>query len=461
MHVAIIGAGAAGLALALTLHSRNIKCTIYESKDAPYRGLGALMLAPNALRILDGLGLYTQLRSRGFNFSKVEFRDEADTSNDVWQMGNREKYGYDALRITRPVFLDVLREAVQEKGIEVKYATMYSHVLEESSSGITFQLSDGTQHTADILVGADGVYSDVRKHFAPHVQPIYSGTLALIATIKHRFIDTAHPTRAPQTTFYYGRDNSILVLPQEHDGSQACLGTVRKYPEQSREDWVHLSYDKDKLYSLFTQNMSSWLPRVQEALSQIDKANIYIWPFQRLPDLESWTSLPHRRVVLVGDAAHSIPPTAGQGACQAIEDAYTLAMVISMVSRANLPPESYASSISTWQTARLERVQKARLFTKQLDNNRLPASEKAKLPEGTYWKEGEHPDLSWLYGAGLANSAARSVTRVEVKKDSPGRRGTVTRVRAATVDGTYGMEQQQSIQRLQRVGTDQIATGPC
>lgn len=465
MHVAIIGAGTAGLSIALTLQSRNIPCTIYESREAPFRGLGALMLAPNALRILDSLGLYTKLRSCGFNFSTVKFRDEADSITDTWQMGNQSRYGYDALRITRAAFLDVLRAALEERGIGVRYATRYSHVVSETADGVTFQLVDGTQIEADFLIGADGVYSEVRKGFAPDVQPLYSGTLALIATIQHRFTDSDHPTHSPQTTMYYGRSKqeTMLILPQEHDGSQASLGTLREYPQQSREDWVHLSYDKDKLYDLFKQDTEAWPTRVQEALSQVNKSDIYLWPFQSLPDLESWTSLPHRRVILVGDAAHSIPPTGGQGACQAIEDAYTLAMMISTITRANLPPESLARSIGGWQAARQERIQKARVFTKQIDNNRFPAEERAKLPAGTYWETGKHPDLRWLYGDGLANSAANGVSRVEIRKEATARRGTVTRIRAATVDGTYGILPQymQNMQR-ERSGTgESIVRGEC
>lgn len=410
------------------------------------------MLAPNALRIFDSLGLYTQLRSHGFNFSTVEFRDEHDNVNDTWQIGNQDKYGYDALRITRPVFLDILRTAIVERGIEIKYATKYSHVVEETAQKVTFQLVDGTQVTTDVLVGADGVHSEVRKNVAPNVSPIYSGTLALIATVKHRFTDQDHLQRSPQTTFYHSsqiNSRALLVLPQERDGTEACLGTQRKYPEQSREDWVHLSYEKDKLYDLFMQNSATWPDRVNDALSKVDKNDIYIWPFHALPDLDSWTSLPHRRTIILGDAAHSVPPTAGQGGGMAIEDAYTLAMLISTISRARLPPDSFVRSIASWQTARKERVQKARLFTKQLDNNRLPQSERAKLPSGTYWEAGQHPDLAWLYGAGLANSSAKGVTRVEVKKERTGSlmegdRHNVTRIRAATVDGAYGLDQRQN-----------------
>lgn len=105
--------------------------------------------------------------------------------------------------------------------------------MEESQKGVIFQLGEGTRIKADILVGADGVYSDVRKSIAPTLQPIYSGSLALLATIRRRLAneDTSATIKPPQTTFYYGQPNALLVLPQEHDGSQACLGTHRKYPE--------------------------------------------------------------------------------------------------------------------------------------------------------------------------------------------------------------------------------------
>lgn len=445
--------------MALTLHSRNIKCTVYESRKSPSTGHGALMLAPNALRLLDSLGIYGKLKGRGFSFSTVEFRDEHDSINDIWQMGNREKYGYEALRVSRTVFLDVLRDAITERNIEVKYAHEYSHVIQEDTEGVTFALKDGTEVRTTILVGADGIDSQVRKAVAPQVKPVYSGTLAIIAIINYRFSEptTSIMKKPPQNTFYYGKSSAMLVLPQENDGSLSCLGTMRKYPKPPESDWAQLSNDKDKLYDIFMQNTDHLPERAQEALRQVEKTNMHIWPFKALPDLASWTTLPHRRVIVVGDAAHSIIPTGGQGACQAIEDAFTLAMVISNIAKlSSLGPESYARSIATWQNARQERVQKAKTFTKQIDNNKIPASERASLCEpGTYWEAQQHPDLSWLYGAGLANSQAKGVTRVAVQKQptSPQR----TRIRASSGDQTFGT----GGETLVRGNTHDIMKGTC
>ncbi|KAJ7780892.1 hypothetical protein B0H16DRAFT_1496469 [Mycena metata] len=90
--VAIIGAGLSGLSLALALHQQSIPFTIYESRpDAPLNIDGAVMLSPNALRILDHLGVYDIMRTRGYNFTKLEYRDVASTSGPE-DMGVVEKH---------------------------------------------------------------------------------------------------------------------------------------------------------------------------------------------------------------------------------------------------------------------------------------------------------------------------------------------------------------------------------
>jgi 2-polyprenyl-6-methoxyphenol hydroxylase-like FAD-dependent oxidoreductase len=108
--VAIIGAGLSGLALALALHQQSISCTVYEGRpDAPLNIGGAIMLSPNALRILDHLGVYERIRPLGYNFTYLDYRDvETDKVTDVQEFGGKEKYGYDALRIYRTELIDTL-----------------------------------------------------------------------------------------------------------------------------------------------------------------------------------------------------------------------------------------------------------------------------------------------------------------------------------------------------------------
>lgn len=94
-NVVIIGAGLSGLTLALALHKQSIPCTIHEARSASLDIGGAIMLSPNALRILDTLGIYEKIRSRGFEFTDLYFY--TDKPLDFYEFGDREKYQYDAL----------------------------------------------------------------------------------------------------------------------------------------------------------------------------------------------------------------------------------------------------------------------------------------------------------------------------------------------------------------------------
>lgn len=89
--VAIIGAGLSGLALALSLHKQSIPCTVYEARSASLDIGGAIMLSPNALRILDAVGIYDRIRVHGFEFQNLYFRSSEDEARDSYEFGNRQK----------------------------------------------------------------------------------------------------------------------------------------------------------------------------------------------------------------------------------------------------------------------------------------------------------------------------------------------------------------------------------
>src|SRR2546429_8477950 len=106
---------------------------------------------------------------------------------------------------------------------------------------------------------------------------------------------------------------------------------------------------------------------------------------------KSW----HQLVIILGDAAHAIPPTAGQGASQAFEDAYTLAVLLSKLSTKTLLPEA----LNFWQITRQVRIDKVIALTFQLNNTRLPQAERERLSKGQVWQSGEDGQLAWLYNA--------------------------------------------------------------
>lgn len=87
--IAIIGAGIAGLALALSLHAVGINSTVYESRDAPLNIGGAVMLSPNGLKILDQIDIYDDIRSKGYAFDTLYFRTVEGELKETYDSGLR------------------------------------------------------------------------------------------------------------------------------------------------------------------------------------------------------------------------------------------------------------------------------------------------------------------------------------------------------------------------------------
>ena len=286
---------------------------------------------------------------------------------------------------------------LKERRVEVKYNTKFSRVISESSEtqSVQFEFADGSKSSASILVGSDGIHSTVRRYILPNAAPTYSGFMAINSVVprsKLRIPDSYH---LPATVM--AKPGAFLLVPQEVDGSDLLIGSQRRFEEKDREGWEQLSSDKQGLLDMLCENKSEWPDLVQSALEGAPLQNMGIWPFYGIPRLEKWASA-QDRVIIVGDAAHAIPPTAGQGVNQAFEDIEMLALLLSKLS----PKAPLSKALNFWQTYRQERVDKVLDLTKQMNAKRLPPAEQAKLPPGTIWKDegkthGDGGQLQWLY----------------------------------------------------------------
>lgn len=350
------------------------------------------MLAPNAMRILEDVGLLARIQQQGYNFDTIYFKDSAGQTTSKFLMGSKSRYGYQAMRIHRHTVVTELRNLATERGIPIHFEKQISRVVEESADGVTFQFADGLTGHANLLIGADGIHSNVRDYVCPGYSPIYSGQLALSVVTQQRVSGQSEDPRNSLPAIFHGRNGALLMLPQSFDGSEVVIGTQLRYSEQDREGWVCLASDGEQLFNLLKQGVGEWQNLVPSVLEGVQHDAISIWPYYFLPCIPSWVSA-GKSVILVGDAAHAIAPTAGQGACQAIEDAATLSVVISN----NSNPEAMAQGLELWEEVRRKRVERVKTLTLQLGNNRLPQTEREKLPKDHYWNSGEQPDLSWLY----------------------------------------------------------------
>jgi 2-polyprenyl-6-methoxyphenol hydroxylase-like FAD-dependent oxidoreductase len=410
--VTIIGAGLSGLTLALALNKYGIRSKLIELRNPEYDFGGAIMMSPNALRVLDSLEVYKRILPKGFTFDVLTFKNDADQkTTGMFYFGQRKMYGYDGLRIYRRALLTELCQMAHEQGIPIEYERKFSHVISEDEHGVKFALADGTEELTELLVGADGIHSKVRQYLAPDVAPLYSGFVSITYAFprsKLRF--PSDQTDYPLPISLHGKGGAFVMAPQSSDGNEIFAGRQFAFPMQERSGWEALLKDKSKLIEMHQRDMGDWSDFTrsgQEQISSPDAHSITTWPFHTVPKLKNWSS-DGGKVILIGDAAHAIPPTTGQGANQAFEDAHSLAILLS-----SLTSEiTLSKGLKLWQSYRQAKVDKLLELTEQMNNLRLPEAEKKLLPKEKIWQGskldvGAGGQLSWLYSTNIEADMAQ------------------------------------------------------
>ena len=388
--VAVIGAGLAGLCLALALHAQSIPCRVYEQRSRGYGSYSSsVVLSPNGLRVLDALGLYDRLKDKGYRYETSVFKNAAHETVDTHWNGHEKLYGFKALRLYRKILMEELQAACAERSIDVHYASAFDGIVEDGEDGVTFRVN-GEQLRADMLVGADGIYSLVRKHIS-NVELQYVGTVALYVDIPAASVRYPTPDYDKACTLL-GPAGSLLTIPCTPDASTLIAIRHFPYPDMSRDKWRALVKDKDKLADMIREGRETWHAMGQSVIDAMcaNKKEIALWNFRAIPKLPSWTSATGR-VVLVGDAAHAIPPSSGQGINQALEDVYALSLMLS-------PPASWTKLgmvLSAWHEWRQDRIDRLMKAGKAIQAKRMPLAEGQKVPPQA------EDELRWLYQPNL------------------------------------------------------------
>ena len=363
------------------------------------------MLSPNALRILDAIGVYKRIRDKGFHFETLTFKNEHDETTDVYYFGHEQLYGYKAFRVYRQTLIDELKLMLHERGIQVKYDTKFTHVVAETPGNVEFAFADGSVSSASLLIGADGIHSTLRKAIHPTVKPQYLGFVGMTSAIQTSLLRFPEP-HYPLPVAIAASPGAFVIAPQDVDGSEVLIGTQSAFREQDRAGWSNLQANKDEVVRLFSRNTKAWPDLVQSAIENIDKDTINTWPYYAVPRLEKWAS-PSGKIIILGDAAHAVPPTTGQGVNQAFEDVWMLALLLRELGEG----VELEEALGFWQRWRQERVDGILDLTRAMNNKRLPLAEQQRLPKGDVWSGGveDTEQMGWLYGPRLEDVVAEWV----------------------------------------------------
>lgn len=326
MHVVIAGAGIGGLALALMLHRRGIACRIYESAQE-LRPLGVgINLLPHAVAELDQLGLLPDLARLAVPTSALHYYNKL--GQPIWQepRGLAAGYPLPQFSVHRGEFQMLLAAAVRERmgaGAIVTGMALESAAQDGRAVLARFRRrADDTVETVrgDILVGADGIHSALRRQMYPSGdEPRFSGRMLWRAVTESRpYLDGC-------TMFMAGhQDQKFVCYPISETLRRNGMSLINWIAELSVPDAELPATDWNRRVdkSVFADRFADWRWDWIDIPAVIDGAEaIYEFPLVDRDPLPRWT---RGRLTLLGDAAHPMYPIGSNGSAQAILDARCL-----------------------------------------------------------------------------------------------------------------------------------------
>jgi 5-methylphenazine-1-carboxylate 1-monooxygenase len=323
--ILIAGGGIGGLTAALALHAAGFAPRVLEAaREIRPLGVG-INLLPHAVREMTELGLGEALAATGV--ATRELRYVSAHGQEIWRedRGLAAGYRWPQYSIHRGELQMLLLAAVQARGIPVETGQRVVGFAQDTE-GVTAHLAAGGTSRAAALIGADGIHSAIRAHFAPgEGLPAWSGAMLWRATtIAPSYLTGATMVQAG----HHAQKFVCYPIRQFPDGTALVnwIAEMRTQAAPGREDW-----NREIDRNLFLPHFESWNWGWLDVPGLIRGAErVYEFPMVDRDPLSRWSE---GRVTLLGDAAHPMYPIGSNGASQAVLDARQLALQLARAAR--------------------------------------------------------------------------------------------------------------------------------
>ncbi|MEX2454155.1 MAG: FAD-dependent monooxygenase [Rhodospirillaceae bacterium] len=381
LRILIAGAGLGGLAAASNLIRAGHDVTVFE--QAPVLGeIGAgIQLSANAMHVLRHIGVAGEIEAVGVRPGAYVFR-LYDTGEEISRFSLDEEHerlnGAPYVQVHRADLHEILARRALELKPDLVRLNHRAVGCEESPTGATLHFADGTSATGDLLIGADGVKSVVRRKVAGDVPATYTGDGAWRLTIPS--------DRLPKD--FMGRVMSVWMGPGAHavcyylrNGKIFNFVGCMEKTEVSEESWTN------KLpWEMLRADFEGWHEDIQLVVNTVEKDSCYLWSLFTRPSIPNWSL---RRTTLLGDSAHPTLPYLAQGAAMAIEDGAVL-------TRALAQEQDVSAALDLYQRNRVDRTSK--IVRQSTANRGLFHIRDREVMREAFAKRDEGADRNrWLY----------------------------------------------------------------
>ena len=339
LRVVVVGGGIGGLFAAKALLAQGLEVSVYEQAPALGEVGAGVYITPNAVRQMQRVGLGAAVEKWGARVGP-ESRYFRHDGTPIAAVQVSDASGWNAnFGMHRADLVDFLAAALPEGVVHCGHRAVG---FEEADGVARVRFANGASAEADVVVGADGIHSELRPYVFPPSRPVFHGTISYRGLVSRERLPGWPMER---WEMWAGPKKHFLVFPVRHGEMVNYVGFVPT-DEEMKESWSAPG-DPDRLRAEF----AGWDPRIARVLAQVDKC--FRWALYDREPLPTWSK---GRLTLLGDAAHPMLPHLGQGANQSIEDGMALATILSRAAREAVP-----AALLAYERLRRERVAEVQL----------------------------------------------------------------------------------------------------
>ncbi len=359
MDILIVGAGIGGLTAAIRLVQSGHRVRVVEQAKVLGEVGAGIQMSANAVKVLQAIGVEPALEATGVKPKAFEFR-RFNTGELLHRIplgdAHREKHGAAYYQMHRRDLHDALvarLNALAPHAIRLDAAAVRVH---ENTDGAAVELASGERLEAELVVGADGVKSQVRQHVLGADKPVFTGQVVWRVLVPVERVPVELRTDVVSTIWCGPHNHGVMYYLRS--------GQLINFVGCVARPWEEESWTSARPWSELDSDYAGWRPMVRAVVEAADRDQCFRWALNSRVPATIWST---RRVTMLGDAVHSTLPYMAQGAAMAIEDAALLARALEL----DLPLEQRLRVYEQHRAPRTRRVveestEMGRLY--QIDN---------------------------------------------------------------------------------------------
>ena len=352
--ILIAGAGLGGLAAASCLMKAGHKVEVYEQAPELSEVGAGIQISANAMHVLRDLGLEDAITRVGVRPGAYVFR-LYDTGEVIQRFSlsdeHLKRHSAPYTQLHRADLHDILAARARKFDAGVIRLNRRVTGFTESADGVELHFADGSSARGDLLIGADGLKSAVRRQFLGDAPATYTGDVAWRVVVP---TERLPPNLLEKVMSVFMGPGGHVVCYYLRNGALLNWVGIVETDDVSEESWtVKLPWEQLKAHFV------GWHPAIQAIIDAADRDQCYRWSLFNRPPIRNWST---DRVTLLGDAAHPTLPYLAQGAVMAIEDGAVLTRALGRT-------DSIPATLQTYQRNRVDRT--ARIVLQSSANREL------------------------------------------------------------------------------------------